>query len=327
MNAAELKDRFVKALTADQGEDRRSFRLSQLSQCPRAQGFAALYDTGAPEDLETLGHYLKGKVWQAFLASLIPEGITEFEVELEGIKGHIDIFVPPDTVLECKATTSSSIPYLPDYNHIWQVKAYMTAVKRVAGSARGILFYVIADNPALSLNHIYEVELTEDEERLLTERAHQLVEEGIPDKPPEYEPDKLPCSGVLYGGFYKCPFFGQCYEEKGEILPVPKTWVDAVGAAVLAPKPPEIDKVGELRKQLEDRMREVLRQYDQIESLKVEGEEFEAEAVREAPYLTFAKGAKDVLIKRFGLDAIRDVLQEVQRVRIVWRRKPKLKEG
>jgi hypothetical protein len=317
-----IKETIKQALMTEPSPPR--FRLSQLKECLRQQWFEVNEpepdDNGEP-DLMKLGHYLKGRLFEDWLASLFTQAIRQYEVELHGIKGHIDLFIPPDTVVEVKTTTTQSLAFVPSYDHIAQTKAYLAALRFMGvPDPKGYLVYIPADSPAQALNHIYPIILTDDEYETLCERAKTLIEAETepPPIPAHYSPNKLPCSGVVFNVPYRCPYFERCWGEVGAI--VPRSWVDGLGMqlATMDEEMARFEKVIKAKEEVERKIKEVMREKG-LRELVISGERFEIVAQMDdkpREYLDIRALKED-----FGDEILRRYLKETYPIFIRWRKK------
>ena len=322
MTIDEIKDAIEKQLRSEPSPPR--YRLSQLKECLRQQWFEvnkpALKTTAEPTLIE-LGHYLKGRLFEDWFASLFPQAIRQYEVELCGIKGHIDLFVPTDTVLEVKTTTTQSLAFVPSYDHIMQTKAYMAALKfSGVDNPKGFLIYIPADSPAQVLNHIYPVTLSDYEYEMLCQRAQTLIEAETepPPIPSHYSPDKLPCSGIVFNAPYRCPYFEDCWGQVGTI--VPRSWVDGLGTqlALMDEEMARFEKVVKAKEEVEKKIKEVMREKG-LKEIVISGEQFEivaqmADKPRE--YLDIKALKED-----FGEEILRHYTKETYPIFVRWRKK------
>jgi CRISPR/Cas system-associated exonuclease Cas4 (RecB family) len=278
-------------------------------------------DADAEPPLVTLGHYLKGRLFEDWVASLFPQAIRQYEVELFSIKGHIDLFIPPDTVMEVKTTTTQSLAFVPSYDHIAQTKAYMAALRFMGVTEpKGFLIYIPADSPVQALNHIYPVTLSDAEFEVLCQRAKTLIEAETepPPIPAHYSPNKLPCSGIVFNAPYRCPFFERCWNEVGTI--VPRSWVDGLGMqlATMDEEMARFEKVIKAKEEVERKIKEVMRERG-LRELVISGERFEiiaqmADKPRE--YLDIKALKED-----FSDEILRRYLKETYPIFIRWRKK------
>jgi CRISPR/Cas system-associated exonuclease Cas4 (RecB family) len=321
LTVQEIKDAIKQALMTEPSPSR--YRLSQLGECLRRQWFEvnepATDEKGEPDWME-LGHFLKGRVFEDWLASLFPQAIRQYEVSLQGIKGHIDLFLPPDTVLEAKTTTTQSLAFVPSYDHIAQTKAYLAALRFMGvPDPKGYLIYILADSPAQALDHIYPITLSDDEYETLCQRAKTLVEAETepPPIPAHYSPNKLPCSGIVFNAPYRCPYFERCWGETGAI--VPRSWVDGLGAQLVAldETMARFEQVVKAREEIEKKIKDVMREKG-LRELVIRGDQFEivaqmADKPRE--YLDIKALKED-----FG-DAIRRYLKETYPIFVRWRKR------
>jgi CRISPR/Cas system-associated exonuclease Cas4 (RecB family) len=318
----EIKETIKRALMTEPSPPR--FRLSQLKECLRQQWFEVNEpepdDNGEP-DLMKLGHYLKGRLFEDWLASLFTQAIRQYEVELHGIKGHIDLFIPPDTVVEVKTTTTQSLAFVPSYEHIAQTKAYLAALRFMGvPDPKGYLVYIPADSPAQALNHIYPIILTDDEYETLCERAKTLIEAETepPPIPAHYSPNKLPCSGIVFNAPYRCPYFERCWGEVGAI--VPRSWVDGLGAQLAAMDEiiAQFEQVMKARDEIEKKIKDVMREKG-LRELTISGDQFEIVAqMADKPREQIDIKA---LRQDFGDDILQRYVREVYPIFVRWRKK------
>jgi CRISPR/Cas system-associated exonuclease Cas4 (RecB family) len=318
----EIKETIKQALMTEPSPPR--FRLSQLKECLRQQWFEVNEpepdDNGEP-DLMKLGHYLKGRLFEDWLASLFTQAIRQYEVELHGIKGHIDLFIPPDTVVEVKTTTTQSLAFVPSYDHIAQTKAYLAALRFMGvPDPKGYLVYIPADSPAQALNHIYPIILTDDEYETLCERAKTLIEAETepPPIPAHYSPNKLPCSGIVFNAPYRCPYFERCWGEVGAI--VPRSWVDGLGAQLAAMDEiiAQFEQVMKARDEIEKKIKDVMREKG-LRELTISGDQFEIVAqMADKPREQIDIKA---LRQDFGDDILQRYVREVYPIFVRWRKK------
>jgi len=317
-----LKETIKQALMTEPSPPR--FRLSQLKECLRQQWFEVNEpepdDNGEP-DLMKLGHYLKGRLFEDWLASLFTQAIRQYEVELHGIKGHIDLFIPPDTVVEVKTTTTQSLAFVPSYDHIAQTKAYLAALRFMGvPDPKGYLVYIPADSPAQALNHIYPIILTDDEYGTLCERAKTLTEAETepPPIPAHHSPNKLPCSGIVFNAPYRCPYFERCWGEVGTI--VPRSWVDGLGAQLAAMDEiiAQFEQVMKARDEIEKKIKDVMREKG-LRELTISGDQFEIVAqMADKPREQIDIKA---LRQDFGDDILQRYVREVYPIFVRWRKK------
>jgi len=318
----EIKDAIEKQLRSEPSPPR--YRLSQLKECLRQQWFEvnkpALKTTAEPTLIE-LGHYLKGRLFEDWFASLFPQAIRQREVILNGIKGHIDLFIPPHTVIEVKTTTTQSLSFVPSYDHIMQTKAYLAALRfEGINDPEGFLVYIPSDSPAQVLNHIYPVTLSDHEYEMLCQRAQTLIEAETepPPIPAHYSPDKLPCSGIVFNAPYRCPYFEDCWGQVGTI--VPRSWVDGLGTqlALMDEEMARFEKVIKAKEEVERKIKEVMREKG-LREVIISGEQFEiiaqmADKPRE--YLDVKALKED-----FGEEILRHYVKETYPIFVRWRRK------
>ena len=322
LTVQEIKETIKQALITEPSQPR--FRLSQLKECLRQQWFEVNEpepdDNGEP-DLMKLGHYLKGRLFEDWLASLFTQAIRQYEVELHGIKGHIDLFIPPDTVVEVKTTTTQSLAFVPSYDHIAQTKAYMAALRFMGvPDPKGYLVYIPADSPAQALNHIYPIILTDDEYGTLCERAKTLIEAETepPPIPAHHSPNKLPCSGIVFNAPYRCPYFERCWGEVGTI--VPRSWVDGLGTQLAAMDEimAQFEQVMKARDEIEKKIKDVMREKG-LRELTISGDQFEIVAqMADKPREQIDIKA---LRQDFGDDILRRYVREVYPIFVRWRKK------
>lgn len=325
MNKVELISRLKKELSKGKDEQTKAPRLSQIHICPRFQWFSLQQETKHP-DFETLGHYLKGLIWEGWVKGIFPEAHWQREVEFMGIKGHIDFFFPKSsTVLEVKATTSTSLPFLPNPQHLWQVRAYMAALKEEGfENPKGFILYIPVDNPSLMLEHIYEVTLENWMIRLLKERAKNLLEafeSGIePALPEDFKPEVEPCAGISYGKPFICPFHKTCWGE--ERLPVVlRNWVDKLGDWIEAFErvKEKVEPALRQKEWVEGKVKEWLKSRDDLKVVEVKGERWRLVAVKENGCREYVD--KKAIEEAFGREVIEPFIKKAQpAVRVKWER-------
>jgi CRISPR/Cas system-associated exonuclease Cas4 (RecB family) len=315
-----IKETIKQALMTEPSPPR--FRLSQLKECLRQQWF----EVNEPEpegetNLIELGHFLKGRLFEDWVASAFPEAVRQHEVELYGIKGHVDLFIPPDVVIEVKTTTTQSLVFAPSYDHVWQVKAYLAALKSSGvDEPKGFLIYIPADNPAKCLDYIFPVDLSDHEYEMLCQQAKTLIEAQTepPSIPAHYSPNKLPCSGIVFNAPYRCPYFERCWGEVGTI--VPRSWVDGLGTQLAAMDEimAQFEQVIKAKEEVERKIKEAMREKG-LRELVISGERFEivtqmADKPRE--YLDIKALRED-----FSDEILRRYLKETYPIFIRWRKK------
>ena len=319
MTVEELRERIEQSLKGVPSPPR--YRLSQLRECLRWQWYEVRNPQEGESSLTELGHYLKGRLFEDWFASLIPQAVRQHEVSLFGIKGHIDLFVPPDTAIEVKTTTTQSLAFVPHYDHIAQLKAYLAALRFDGiNDPKGFLVYIPADNPALSLNYIYPVTLNDGEYEVLCLRAKTLIEAETepPSIPDNYSPDRLPCSGVVFNAPYRCPYFENCWGQIGTI--VPRSWVDGLGAelARMDEEMAKFEKVMEAKSEVEKKIKEVMQERG-LREVVISGDKFEIVAqMADKPrkYLDTKALKED-----FGEEVLRHYFKEFYPIFIRWRKK------
>ncbi len=330
MTVEEIKVRLENGLRLmGQKDEQPRLRLSQLTQCPRKQWFDLM--EGAPESdtddtdfLIRYGHFLKGVLFERWLSSLFPEGEWQKEVEFYGIKGHIDLFVPPKTALEVKVTTTAWLKETPFYEHLWQLKAYLAALKsNGVADPQGFLIYIPADNPALMLRHIYPVTLTDEDYETLKRQVFLLVDaEGEPPMPDGYSPDKLPCRGLVFYSYYKCPYFERCWKQVNveETSIVPRNVVDDLGRAFTAyeQEMQKYEQLMALREQIFEKVRQALKDRPHIRTLEIEGEHFKIVATR----YTYRRLDVQAMRSDLGDDFLKPYEKETPAVRVQLLPKP-----
>jgi len=278
-----LKEKFEKASVPS----RKNIRLSQIHICPRFQWFT--FSQEQTFDLETLGHFIKGSLWENWVKDVFPEAQYQREVSFCGVKGHIDFFFPEtETVLEIKATSSSAIPFLPDTHHIWQVRAYMAALKEEGfENPKGFILYIPSDNPVKMLELFFPVDLQEWMINELRERVEDLkkaVEEGVePPIPKGYEPEKEPCVGISYGKPFICPFHERCWIERGhQIVKVSANAIDKAGKIieVLEAINQRLAPFLTYKEQVEEKVREYLQSREDLRAIEFRGERWRLIAMK-----------------------------------------------
>lgn len=324
MKREDLKRKFLDAFNGkSKGNGERRFRLSRLRSCPRLQFFRLNEGEGDGDDLEKSGHFLKGEIFEEWVRrEVFPEAESQREVNFLGILGHIDLFLPPDTVLEIKTTSQSLLSFVPNYEHLWQVKAYLAGLRcEGVEDPKGFLIYIPADNPSKVIDHIYEVKLEEGDYEILERQARLLKETEKTKEPPpiplNYDPGKLPCSGRFSGKLYFCPFFDKCWDVR-DLSFIPPTLIDELGEIWERRKVrEEEDKVfDEMVKPIKDRVKS-----EQRNMVTAEGEKYILVATKTTYRDIDREKLKEVLGKDF-----KKFMRTQERVRIEFRRKT-LNEG
>jgi hypothetical protein len=224
-------------------------------------------------------------------------------------------------VIEVKTTTTQSLVFAPSYDHVWQVKAYLAALKsNGVDEPKGFLVYIPADNPAKCLDYIFPIDLSDHEYVMLCQQAKTLIEAQTepPSIPAHYSPNKLPCSGIVFNAPYRCPYFERCWGEVGTI--VPRSWVDGLGAQLAAMDEvmAQFEQVMKAKDEIEKKIKDVMREKG-LRELTISGDQFEivaqmADKPRE--YLDIKALRED-----FSDEILRRYLKETYPIFIRWRKK------
>ncbi|MEM2591537.1 MAG: PD-(D/E)XK nuclease family protein [Thermofilaceae archaeon] len=300
-------------------------RLSSIGECPRRQWWEAreLEEEEPPEELK--GVYIAGLVWEKAILDLlgVPPEARQVEVTVEGIKGHIDgILTIDDTpiIVEVKTTSSQLIDNTPQHNHVWQAYAYAVGYKEAHGVEPSIaIIYIARENPTLL--RVWEGKYSEEWERRIKEVACMLVSDEVPPVPASFAPYKLPCEGVTYGQYTRCPYHERCWQ--GELV-LAKTY------AIDVAEKTAIDELGEQhemlkamqRDSLEQRLKEAIRkcfeEHPEVEEVMIEGIEWRLVGRRRVRRLLNIKKAEELLAE-LGVD-VEELREPKEEVYVTWTR-------
>lgn len=202
-------------------------RLSAVGLCQRATVLSI--KTGITPDFEDMSGILySGKLHEQIIKQAFDgwNVVEQKEVELEGVKGHIDFYLPGENVIiECKTISLSGMHRVPIEHHIWQVAAYMEAVKEETGETpQGFIVYFAREDPQTF--RVYEVVYSQTCAELVRQTLRKLQkhleEETIPPIPPNYRPNKFPCQwfSVTTKRLFNCPFRERCWGEDRKIAEI-----------------------------------------------------------------------------------------------------------
>lgn len=195
-------------------------RLSALGLCPRATVLSIR--TGVSPDLTAAsgvlaaGHLFESLIAEAFDGEQV---IPQFEVELAGVKGHIDFYLPErNFLIECKtiAAARCSPEFLPVEHHVVQVHAYLSALYEMTGKPHvAALVYFPRENPKLFQVFTFAYDESWHSELVLRiELLKHAIETGeIPPVPANYSPSSFPCRwfSKIARMAMQCPFYEQCW--------------------------------------------------------------------------------------------------------------------
>lgn len=322
MNKEQIRERLMEFFNKGNGSSSGKLKLSQIHLCPRYQWFS-LNEGNKPSNLETLGQYLKGLVWEDWLRrEIFVDAEYQREVRLMGVRGFIDFFFPEtSTVLEVKATNSSSVPFLPDLQHIYQVATYMLALKEEGvREPKGLILYIPVDKPSLMLETIWEVELEEEFELMLMERVREMIEatkrEVEPNIPDGFRPESEPCSGSRYGKPFICPFHQFCWGEDsisiiaGEIVDELGDWVE-VYEEIVGMFGPFMER----RKWFEGKLKDWMKGNENSgKTVEVRGKRWRLILVKGFRKEVDLKGMREV----FGDEPLKPFIKKIPFVRLKW---------
>ena len=203
--------------------DQPRLRLSALGLCPRATVLSVR--TGVTADLsEAAGILAAGHLFESFIAEAFEgeEILPQYEVELQGVKGHIDFYFPQRKFLiECKtiAAARCSPEFLPVEHHVVQVHAYLSALYEMTNEEHfAALVYFPRENPRLFQVFTFAYDPSWHSELVLRiELLKHAIETGeLPAIPADYDATKFPCRWFsrISRMVVQCPFYDQCWQEK-----------------------------------------------------------------------------------------------------------------
>lgn len=291
---SKLGEIFVKV----KGLRERGLDLSCIHICPRYQWFllknCERLVEGKDVEPEVYDYALLETVWEKYLRQFLPaEVIYQREVELMGVKGTIDFFFPKSSlVLEVKVTTYSSLASKPDRHHICQVVAYMMGLKDEGiETPRGLLLYIPIDRPTLIFTdflspnpRIFSSKICRPiffsayslMENVFRERAKEMASLIEMDEPPKWgSPNSEPCVNFHRSRPYICPFYDQCWGERGVLENVSRL-IDDVGEWMEVYR--EIrrifDPIFKRKRWVEEEIKERFRQRRSIGNIVVKGEKW-----------------------------------------------------
>ena len=225
MTVEQLKSQISKAIADMAKSEEPRLRLSAVGLCPRQQFYSI--KEGVTVDLSPMeGILATGKLFEAIIEVAFPDAIKQFEVDLDGVKGHIDFYLPNEKIFfECKSLGIAGLSYTPIEHHIKQVHAYHTALVAMGlGVHTGYLVYFPRED--ISQFVVYEVPYDEMEALEVTnwvKTMKRAVEENtVPPVPSHYRPNKFPCQwySVHAKRQMVCPFIERCWSN-AEITDIP----------------------------------------------------------------------------------------------------------
>lgn len=319
------------------GKSSYRLRLSAISDCPRRHWWRAREGREEEEvvDEELVGIYAAGIVWEKAILDLlgVPEELRQVEVDICGVKGHIDGILTIDdkpVIVDIKTTSLALIASAPYHSHMWQVRAYAVGYKGAHGIAPSVALIYIAREKPISANpqspKVWASEYSEEWEISVKETAKALLSDEVPSIPPTYAPDRLPCEGMLYGRYERCPYYERCWQQPTMALAktryieiAEKTAIDEIGEQRALLKTLQRES---LEQQLRDAIRKCLdknpdvmevviegvkwrvvgrrhkqRTFDMqraIEALRKHGENIDAfYVIKEVPYVTWSRISED----------------------------------
>lgn len=178
-------------------EERSTLRLSQIGKCLRQQYYSIMGYEAEPLNPRAKMTFLFGDIIEAVVVALAKASGVELvdqqrEVNIDGVKGHIDGIVKDDGNLylfECKSMSDASFKQLlnkgltDDFGYLTQCNVYMHAL----GIGRAFLVAVNKNT-----GHITEVEIEKDEKLIknaidnIKILRQYLAKEEMPER--KYEP-------------------------------------------------------------------------------------------------------------------------------------------
>lgn len=243
LSADDVRKAINHAITSGAKTEEPRLRLSQIGLCPRANVLSVL--TGIVPDFEDMaGILFSGKIHetiidQAFSGYIL---VQQKEVEVEGVKGHIDFYLPElNVIIECKTTNLYGLQKAPFDHHLMQVLAYMVGIELEVGSMpKAFIVYFAREDPKnFRVNEVYCGETAKEYVIQTIRQLKEAVEkEEVPPIPMGYRPEKFPCRwfSQVTGRLFECPFHERCWSEPIQQLP------EADEIAELASKLAEIDE-------------------------------------------------------------------------------------
>lgn len=128
------------ALTAKYGEERDGVHVTDLVLCPREVLFRK-FDPKPITDLELM-FYVMGEGHHGVIQGLVEQGVNiiEKEIELQGVKGTVDILEAEDVPIEIKTMRTRKDE--AKSHHLKQLSYYMAMM----GKNVGLLLYVMLMN-------------------------------------------------------------------------------------------------------------------------------------------------------------------------------------
>lgn len=222
---SDAKHRLSQILLRKAAPSEPKLRLSILGQCPIA--IVKSIRTGVTPDLSAAAGILSaGELFENFIYEAYDgfEVIRQYEVELAGIKGHIDFYFPQlHFLIECKtiSTARCSQDFLPIPQHEVQVHAYLSALYEMTQVEHdALLIYIPRENPHPSLIQIFTYSYDpawHSEIVLRIELLRHAIETGeIPPIPAEYSANKYPCLwfSKISRMQMRCPFWEECWTTR-----------------------------------------------------------------------------------------------------------------
>lgn len=195
-------------------------RLSRIGLCPRQTVWSVR--EGVDTDLtEAAGILAAGKLYESFIAEMFEseEVIEQMEVELAGVPGHLDFFLPRlKLVIECKTIAAARIDssLLPIEHQVLQLHAYLSALFEMGyGENFGALIYLPRENPRLFRVFTFAYDPAIHSELVM--RIELLKDAILNNKdlpiPEGYSKNKFPCSwfSKIARMHLKCPFYDRCW--------------------------------------------------------------------------------------------------------------------
>jgi hypothetical protein len=230
----EVEQRLSRLFSQTAQSDPPRLRLSALGLCPRLTVLSI--QTGIQPDLtEAAGILAAGRLFEAFIAEAFEgeEVVSQREVVLDGVTGHIDFYLPARKhLIECKtiAAARSSPDFLPVEHHVVQVHAYLSALYEETGEEHtASLVYFPRENPRLFSVFTFAYDPTWHSELLvrISLLKDHIANKTVPPIPAGYSATKFPCQWFsrISRMTVTCPFWQRCWaasKESAEEAPTEK---------------------------------------------------------------------------------------------------------
>ena len=211
----EIKEIFMEALVKYDNRRARSNQkeigVSQVGGCRRAVWFQ-LHDE--PKVNQTLrlpsimGTALHTHIEKALSHYDFAAFDLEVEVEFEGLKGHMDCYIPEiGAVVDWKTTKKSSLAKFPDDQQRWQVQLYGYLLSKTGRKIETVTLFAIPRDG--DERHIV-VHTEKYDEAIAKEALAWLAEVKAMEMPP---PAERPAFNYCQ---HYCPYFGDNCQGKGK---------------------------------------------------------------------------------------------------------------